>query len=62
MALTWATLLAGTVVGFGLPLAVLLLNRSKRNAGWWLLAAFVAIIVAGNVVERAITGTSAIFK
>jgi hypothetical protein len=61
MALTWGTLVFGAVVVFGLPIAVILMNRRKRNAGWWLLAAFVALIIAGNVAEKIITGNSAIF-
>jgi len=61
MALTWGTLIAGVAVVFGLPMAAVLLNRWKRNAGWWLLAALVAIVIAGNIAEQVATGTSAIF-
>jgi hypothetical protein len=61
MALTPTIAIAFALIAVGLPTGVILLNRRKRNAGWWLLAAFVAFIIAGNVAEKVITGTSAIF-
>lgn len=61
MALNWGTLIAGGIVIFGVPTAVIFLNRWRRNLGWWLLAALIALIVAGNIAEKLITGTSAIF-
>jgi hypothetical protein len=61
MALTWGTLVAGGFVVFGVPTAVILLNRRKRNAGWWLLAAFVALIIVGNLAEKATRGSSPLF-
>ncbi|MEO5612357.1 MAG: hypothetical protein ABIT68_06300 [Sphingomicrobium sp.] len=61
MALTPTILFAFALIVVGLPMAVTALNRWKRYAGWWLLAAFIALIIAGNVAEKLITGTSAIF-
>jgi hypothetical protein len=61
MALTWTTLIAGAFVAIGLPIIVVLLNRYKRNAGWWFFVAIIAFILIGNVVERLTTGASAIF-
>ena len=61
MALSWGTLLAGALIVFGFPAAVILLNRRKRNIGWWLLSGLVAFIILGNIVEKVTTGTSAIF-
>lgn len=61
MALTWGTLIAGTVILFGLPLAIFLLNRRKRNAGWWLLVGSMAFLIVGNVIEKVITGYSPMF-
>ena len=56
MALTWGTLLGGAVVVFAGPIAILALNRWKRNVGWWLLFGTVALMVAGNLLERATDG------
>jgi len=61
MALTWGTLIAGMVVLFGLPIAIILLNRRKPNAGWWLLLGAVALVIVGNVAEQITTGCSPIF-
>lgn len=57
MVLGWGTLIAGLLL-LGLPLAILLLNRRKRNAGWLLLLCIVAFVVVGNVAEKMITGDS----
>lgn len=61
MAVSWTTIIAGAFVVIGVPIAVILLNRWKRSAGWWLLVAFIALLTAGNIAEKLITGTSAIF-
>ena len=61
MALTWGTLVAGSFMCVGVPTAVILLNHRKRNAGWWLLAAFVALIILGNLAEKATRGSSPLF-
>jgi hypothetical protein len=50
-----------TAIIVGLPIAVVMMNRWRRRTGWWLLAGVVSLIVLGNVVERAVTGTSAPF-
>ena len=62
MALTPTMLIVTALTIVGLIVGFTALNRRKRSAGWWLLAAFVALIVAGNVAEKVITGTSPIFK
>ena len=61
MALTWGTLIAGAAILFGLPLAIIWLNARKRNAGWWLLLALVALVIVGALAEKVVTGTSPIF-
>jgi ABC-type Fe3+ transport system permease subunit len=61
MALTWGTLIAGAVTVLGLPLAIVFLNARIRNAGWWLLLAVVTFVIAGNIAEKATTGSSALF-
>jgi hypothetical protein len=61
MGLTRGSLIVFVVVALGLPTAVLLLNRWKRYAGWWLLAAFVALIIVGNFAEKATRGSSPLF-
>ena len=61
MALTWGTLIAGAFVVIGLPTLVMSLNRWKRNAGWWLLVALVALIIAGNLAEKVTRGSSPLF-
>ena len=48
MALTWGSLLGGVAAIFGLPLAVVWLNLRWRNTGWWLLLAFMALVIAGK--------------
>lgn len=62
MALTWGTLIAGAVLIFGLPLAIFVFNRRKRNAGWWLLFGVVAFMIVGNLIERGVTGYSAMLR
>jgi hypothetical protein len=52
MALTWGTLFVGAAILFVLPLAIVLLNRRSRHAGWWLLAAAVALVIVGNLAEK----------
>jgi hypothetical protein len=52
MALTWATIIAGFALVFGLPIAVLLLNRRWRYSGWWLLVGLIGLIIVGNIVEK----------
>lgn len=52
MALTWGTIIAGFALVFGLPVAVLLLNRVWRHSGWWLLAGLIGLIIVGNIIER----------
>jgi len=61
MALTWGTLMAGAFVVIGLPTLVTLLNRWKRNAGWWLLVAFLALIIVGHLAEKVTRGSSPLF-
>jgi hypothetical protein len=56
--LTWGMLILGAMILIGLPVAVVLLNRWRRNAGWWLVSAVVALMIIGNAAERLITGTS----
>ncbi len=51
MALTWGTIIAGFALVFGLPIAVLLLNR-WRYSGWCLLVGLIGLIIVGNIVER----------
>jgi hypothetical protein len=60
MALSWGSLIAGLLL-LSLPLAILLLNKRKRNAGWLLLLCLVAFAVVGNVAEKTITGGSTLF-
>jgi hypothetical protein len=60
MALSWGTLIAGLLF-LSLPLAILLLNKRKRNAGWLLLLCIVTFVVVGNVAEKMITGGSPLF-
>ena len=48
MALTLGSLLGSVAVIFGLLLAVVWLNLRWRNSGWWLLLAFMALVIAGN--------------
>jgi len=52
MALTWTTILAGAAVGFGMPTAVILLNRWRRHAGWLLCFGVAVFIIVGNAVEQ----------
>lgn len=61
MTLTWTILIVGGMIFFGLPIAIVTLNRQKRNAGWWLFAGLIGFAVIGNVVERMITGSSPLF-
>jgi hypothetical protein len=61
MALTWGTVIAGFAVAFGLPLAVTFLNIRKANAGWWLLAGVVALVIVGNAAEKVMMGSSVLF-
>ena len=56
MALTWGTLLAGVLVGFGLPVLVGILNSCKRGLGWLVLAAIVVLFVIGRILENAGVG------
>jgi Na+/melibiose symporter-like transporter len=53
MALTWVTVLGGFLVLFGLPAIVVLLNARKRGLGWAVLAAIVALLIVGNILESA---------
>jgi hypothetical protein len=57
MALTWGTLMAGAAVLFALPVAVIWLNVRKRNAGWWLLLAIVALVIIGGIAEKAVAAS-----
>ena len=61
MALTWGTLIAGAAILFGLPVAIVVLNTRKRNAGWWLLAGVLAFVIVGNLAEKVTTGSSPLF-
>ena len=61
MALTWGVLIAGSTILTGFPVAVVFLNRRKRNAGWWLLIRVVAFVIVGNAIEEVVTGTSPLF-
>ena len=61
MALTWGTLIAGAFVVIGVPTLLMSLNRWKRNAGWWLLVALVALIIVGNLAEKVTRGSSPLF-
>ncbi len=56
MPISGSALIVGAVILFGLPLGVVMLNRRKRNAGWWLLLGVVAFMIVGNVIEKAVTG------
>src|SRR5438045_7810766 len=62
MGLTWGSLILFVVVAIGLPTAVISLNRWKRYAGWWLLAAFVALIIVSNLAEMATRGSFTLFS
>ena len=53
MALTWGSLIAGAMVAFVLPAAVIWLNARKRNAGWWLLVAAAIVVILGNIAASA---------
>ncbi|WP_157084545.1 hypothetical protein [Sphingomonas pituitosa] len=61
MALSWATLIVGGAVLFGLPPAVFWLNTRRRNAGWWVLLAVIALVFVGNAAEKLTTGNSPLF-
>jgi hypothetical protein len=56
--MTWGILILGAVAVFGLPIAVILLNRWHRNAGWWLVSGLVALVIIGNVAETLVTRRS----
>ena len=45
MGLTWGTLIVGAIAVFGVPTAVVLLNRWKPKVGWWFLATLIAAVV-----------------
>ena len=53
----------GITIGImiGLAVAVTQMNKWRPRAGWWLLVAVVGLIIIGNFVEKATTGTSALF-
>ena len=53
MAISGSVLIVGGAIVFGLPLAVVLLNKRKRNAGWWMLLVAVFLVIAGNAIEIA---------
>lgn len=61
MALSWATLIFGGAVLFGLPPAVFWLNTRRQNAGWWVLLAVIAFVFVGNAAEKLATGNSPLF-
>lgn len=61
MPLTGFEFAIAVAIIIGLSFAVVLMNKWRRRAGWWLLVAVVALIITGNVVEKATTGTSALF-
>ena len=62
MAFTPTMLIVTALTVVGLVLGFTNSTGGETKAGWWLLAAFVALIVAGNVAEKVITGTSPIFR
>ena len=45
----------------GLAVAVILLNKWRPKAGWWLIAVVVAFVIVGNLIERLTTGASPLF-
>jgi hypothetical protein len=51
----------GVAMVIGLPVALVMLNRRRPRAGWWMLAAVVALIIIGNGIEKAVTGNSPLF-
>jgi hypothetical protein len=53
MYMTWSVIAAGVFVVFILPITVITLNRKKYPWGWIVLAAFIAFMVVGNIVESA---------
>ncbi|KRC82595.1 hypothetical protein [Sphingomonas sp. Root241] len=52
MALTWGAVLVGFFVVFVFPVLIILLNRRRANAGWWLLGGTSAFLVVGNLLEK----------
>lgn len=50
-----------TAIIVGLVVGVIFLNKRRPKAGWWLLAAVVAFVIVGNLIEKLVTGTSALF-
>ena len=61
VALTWSTLFIGGGIMFGLPIAIILFNQWRRNAGWWLLVGFVIFIVLGNLADTLLTRRPPLF-
>lgn len=51
----------GVAIMVGLAVAVILLNKWRPKAGWWLLAVVVAFVIVGNLVERLAVGSAALF-
>ena len=53
MAITWSTVVAGILVVFGLPTLIFAFNLQKKNLGWIVLFAVIALIIVGNIIENA---------
>jgi hypothetical protein len=51
MAITWATIFAGVLVVFGLPIMLVALNARRKSLGWIVLAFLITFLFLGNVVE-----------
>jgi hypothetical protein len=51
----------GVAMVIGLPVAFVMLKRRRPRAGWWMLAAVVALIIIGNGIEKAVTGNLPLF-
>jgi cation transport ATPase len=44
-----------------LAVAVIVLNKWRPKAGWWLIAVVIGFLIVGNLIEKVATGTSSMF-
>jgi hypothetical protein len=42
----------GFFIVFVFPVLIILLNRWRANAGWWLLGGTIAFLAVGNLLEK----------
>jgi uncharacterized membrane protein AbrB (regulator of aidB expression) len=61
MPITGTDFAISIAIMIGLAVAVILLNKRRPKAGWWLIATVVAFVIVGNLIERLATGSSPLF-